>query len=234
LVIPAAYPHVIAVGGTDSSGAAAPFSNSGRGLDMVAPGDSVIVAAPGFLCSAGYGLVSGTSFAAPAVAGAAALLLQAHPDLDVGQLTDMLRLRGGQPAWTPETGFGLLDVPASLRAPVPAPDQPEVNDDIKWAKLQSAVLTTTRRSRTFSARLAPHTDPADVYRIKLRKRDRLHVGLRGYAGAGFRLSFGSKSLRAIRGSSFTRTIKTSGTYFVGVKLLESPDAGTTYKLSLKR
>jgi subtilisin family serine protease len=171
LDVPALYPHVIAVGATDTSGGVAQFSNTGAGLDLVAPGAEIITAAPGTLCSGGYGLVSGTSFAAPAVAGAAALLRQKHADLDVGQVADMLRFRGGRPAaepWSIDTGFGMLDVAASLNAPVPTPDVPEVNDDVKWARLQSAVLTPSRRSHTLLAQMTPRVDPADVYRVRLK------------------------------------------------------------------
>ena len=65
LDIPAAYPHVIAVGATDAQGSPASFSNTGSGLDLVAPGEEIAVAAPGVLCSTGYARVTGTSFAAP-------------------------------------------------------------------------------------------------------------------------------------------------------------------------
>jgi subtilisin family serine protease len=235
LDVPAAYPHVIAVGATEISGAVAPFSNLGAGLDLVAPGKDIITAAPSALCSHGYGFVSGTSFAAPAVAGAAALLLQKHPDLDVGQVADMLRLRGVRsPQWNLETGFGLLDVAASANAPVPAPDQPEVNDDIKWAKLQPAVLSAPKRSRKVAARMAPHMDPADVYRVRLKKGDRFGVTVRLPAGATATLAFGASKLGSVGGTSFKRKIKRTGTYFVGLTLGKSPEAGTGYTLTLKR
>jgi subtilisin family serine protease len=231
---PAAYPHVIAVGATDASGSPAPFSNTGSGLDLVAPGAGLVTAAPGVLCSSGYGTVTGTSFAAPAVAGAVALLLAEHPDLDVAQLTDMLRLHGSARAWSPVLGFGMLDVAAALAAPVPSADQPEVNDDISWAKEQTPVLAAPKHSKTLAARIAPHMDPADVYRVRLKKGDRLRVVLRQAAGTKLRLSFGAKQLGPKPGAGFTQRIKSTGTYYVGVTIRQSPAAGTDYKLSLKR
>ena len=237
LGVPAAYPHVIAVGATDRSGAGASFSNHGSGLDLVAPGDNIVTPAPHALCGSGYQLVTGTSFAAPAVAGAAAILLAKHPDLDVSQLTDMLRLRGIRnpaPGWSLEMGFGMLDVASVLAAPVPSADQSEVDDDIGWAKLQPAVLSAPKRSRTVFARIAPHQDPSDVYRLRLKKGDRLKVRLQQPAGTKLKLAFGTKSLARKGGTSFTQKIKKAGTYYVGVAIQTSPPAGTGYGLSLKR
>lgn len=237
LDVPAAYPHVINAGATTISGALASFSNTGSGLDLVAPGEDIITAAPSVLCSRGYGFVSGTSFAAPAVAGAAALLLQKHPDLDVGQVADMLKLHGRRsapPAWSMDTGFGLLDVPAVLAAPVPPSDQPEVNDTIKWAKLQSAALSAPKRSRTLTAQMAPRMDPVDVYRVRLKTGDRFSARVKLPGGATAGLAFGRSKLAAVRGTKLSRKITRTGTYFVGVTLGKSPEAGVTYRLSLKR
>jgi subtilisin family serine protease len=237
LDIPAAYPHVINVGATTPSGDLASFSNGGAGLDLVAPGEDIITAAPPALCGRGYGFVSGTSFAAPAVAGTAALLLQKHPDLDVGQVANMIRLHGpgsAAPPWSMDTGFGLLDVPAVLNAPVPPADEAEVNDTIKWAKLQPLVLSPKRRGRRISAQIAPRIDPADVYRVRLRRGDRFRVQLRLPPGSIARLAFGGSKLAPVRGMSFTRKINRSGTYFVGLTLGRSPAAGITYALTLKR
>ena len=237
LDVPAAYPHVIAVGATDLSGEVAPFSNTGSGLDLVAPGAQIVTAAPSVLCSQGYGVVSGTSFSAPAVAGAAALLLQKHRDLDAGQVADMLRFRGLRaqaPAWSIDRGFGLLDVAAALDAPVPPADAPEVNDDIEWAKLQPGVLTPSRRSRKLTAQMSPRMDPADVYRMRLKKGDRFSARVKLPGGATARLGFGSSKLAYVRGTSVTKKIKRSGTYFVGLTLGKTPDAGISYSLTLKR
>lgn len=237
LDLPAGLAHVIAVGATDRGGALAPFSNTGSGLDLVAPGADITVAAPSVLCSSGYATATGTSFSAPLAAGAAALLLQRDPDLDVAQLTDMLRLHGPRsqpPSWSDSLGFGMLDVAAALDAPVPAADLPEVNDTIKWAKLQPAVALRPHRAKTIYPRIAPHQDPSDVYRVKLQKGDRLNVRLQQPAGTRLKLAFGATRLARQRGAGFTQKIKKSGSYFVGVTIEKSPAAGTGYALTFKR
>jgi len=64
---PAAYSEVISVGAVGPDHAVASFSSSGPWLDVMAPGSDI------------PGLDDGTSFAAPHVAGIAALVKQNHP-----------------------------------------------------------------------------------------------------------------------------------------------------------
>ncbi len=71
LAIPAAYDRVISVGSVDAKGQQAYFSNSGQGLDLVAPGVGVITAWK----TDKIALVSGTSQSSAIVAGAAAAYL---------------------------------------------------------------------------------------------------------------------------------------------------------------
>lgn len=73
VLYPAAYPEVIAVGAIDREGELAWFSNTGPEVELVAPGEEI----PTTYLEGGYRLASGTSFAAPHVAGVAALLISA-------------------------------------------------------------------------------------------------------------------------------------------------------------
>jgi subtilisin family serine protease len=96
------------IGENAERGATTPFSSTGLGLaggpkpELAAPGVGMVTSEPGRTegGAASYGTLSGTSASAALVAGAAALLADARPDLDAAGLRGALvagaRRRGGQ------------------------------------------------------------------------------------------------------------------------------------------
>ena len=85
---PAAAPDAITVGATTSNDARASFSNYGTCLDIFAPGQQITSAS--YASDTGTAVMSGTSMAAPHVAGAAALVLGANPTWTPKQVRDAL------------------------------------------------------------------------------------------------------------------------------------------------
>lgn len=101
-VSPASAGGVIAVGASTRSDNWASFSNYGSCVDLIGPGEGILSS---WIGSAGATAVqSGTSMAAPHVAGMAARFLQASPGVGASGILDTLR---GQ-----ETVSGVSDAPA--------------------------------------------------------------------------------------------------------------------------
>jgi subtilisin family serine protease len=120
----------LSVGATTIAGRRAPFSNTGTHISLAAPGENVFggIAAgtrasdwpryvlPG--ATAGlYGWSTGTSFSAPQVAGAAALVMAANPQLSAREVAGVMKATAsGRGSWNPALGYGVLDVAAAVAA----------------------------------------------------------------------------------------------------------------------
>ncbi len=109
---PARHGQVVAVGAHEIGRTHSAFSNRGPELDVSAPGSSIRSTQPGGT----YSYKSGTSMAAPHVAGVAALMLDAGiapedvPALIVGTADD-----AGAPGFDIAFGWGVLDPRQAVR-----------------------------------------------------------------------------------------------------------------------
>lgn len=85
---PSSEPTAVTVGATTSSDARASYSNYGACLDIFAPGSSIT--SDWYTSSTATNTISGTSMAAPHVAGVAALALAANPGATPAAVADFL------------------------------------------------------------------------------------------------------------------------------------------------
>jgi len=121
IFFPAAIPGVIAVGSIGPDRRRSAFSTGGPHVALCAPGERNHVAA-----LQGYARMSGTSFAAPLVAGAAALMIaramRRSTPLTALAVRDLLQrsaapfVPGDARTSHAACGAGVLDVPAALGA----------------------------------------------------------------------------------------------------------------------
>jgi hypothetical protein len=154
---PAGYEPVIAVGALDRHGKRAFFSNYGDALDLAAPGVSIFSTVPNH----GYDSLSGTSMAAPHVAGVAGLLLAQRPLLTNHEVRAILAASAddlGEIGLDRQYGNGLVNALRALetatpaQAPVPAPARcMEVGCGVAAALRgqpdEEQLLTTLRHTR---------------------------------------------------------------------------------------
>lgn len=105
---PGAIAGVMAVGATNANDVRASFSNYGPELEVVAPGVDIYSSVMG----GGYDIKSGTSMAAPFVAGLAALLRSFDPTLTAAGVRTIIQNTSddlGSPGWDPLYGYGRIN-----------------------------------------------------------------------------------------------------------------------------
>ena len=138
---PAAYPepNVIAVASTGPNATLSSFSDRGAGaVDLAAPGEDVLAPSPG----GSYDRWSGTSAAAPEVAGAAVLLEAASPGASADQVRNAL-LGGARrlPSLSGAVAAGQLDAGAAMQRLVSNAGAPRVRLAARGSQIRAGRLT---------------------------------------------------------------------------------------------
>jgi subtilisin family serine protease len=270
---PAALPHVLGVSATNDTGGIPSFSNRDRIYDdMAAPGLRIVSILPRPLTarfpscteqgysSCGpdeYREAQGTSFAAPQVSAAAAVLLSLRPTLRPEQVTSLLEstasdLNASTGCSACETGrdaysgWGRLDVAAAIAAldkGLPDRDSYEANDD-----LGTRAYPAYGSNRRLRATADFWDDQDDVYAIRLERNQPVYVGLTGAdTTVDLSLAFWLPQAHSIdRVADFRYRVRTSartgsrqylsyragtgGTFYIQVRM-SSPGA-TRYRLAI--
>jgi thermitase len=257
---PAALPHVLGVSALTQAGNVPAYSNRDAIFnDISAPGSGIFSTFPLSLTAAhpvcadqgysdcgpdDYTNPDGTSFSAPQVTAAAAVLFALAPALTASQVSTILehtaddvnagtgcsKCRLGRDNYS---GWGHLDVAkavAALAAPLPPLDQDEPNDNAG-----RDAYTLWGKQRSLTATLDYYDDPVDVYRIQLRAGERVAIRANGgWAAAQLNLvlwkpgtrqitTMQAKKLRAAQSAlpgavqRVTFTAQTKGWYYVELK-----------------
>jgi len=110
---PGAYDNVMAVAAVNSSDVKASFSNQGSYVDIAAPGVQIY----NTYKNSGYIAESGTSQAAPHVAGLAALIWAKNPSYTAAQVRSAMETTAvdlGTAGWDDQYGWGRIDAWAAL------------------------------------------------------------------------------------------------------------------------
>jgi subtilisin family serine protease len=255
---PAALPHVIGVGALTQSGNVPDYSNRDPVYnDISAPGSGIFSTFPSALTALRAGCVDqgfsdcgddeyrdgaeGTSFAAPQVAAAAAVLFALVPTLTNGQVATLLEHSAddvnagtGCPRCAllrdPLSGWGRLNIAkavANLAAPLPAADSFETNDE---AGAEAHVVWGT--SQRLAATLDYYDDPVDVYRVVLRKHQRLQATLAAsWTGANVQLELWRPGTKKVDVASTVRKLRAAQSLTAGARqrvAFVAPVAGSYY------
>ncbi|MFT4258852.1 MAG: S8 family serine peptidase [Microbacterium sp.] len=161
---PATIPGVLTVGGVDQTGSASlEASTQGITIGVSAPSEGLI----GMSADGTLALWDGTSGAAPIVAGAAALVRAAHPDLDAANVINRL-IRTAVPTAdmtsVPDVlyGYGLLDAAAAVSDDVPTVDKNPMGDLAEWVRLFRRASTEPEPVPTSAPVAVPPLPAADA------------------------------------------------------------------------
>ena len=131
---PATIPGVLTVGGVDPQGnASVEASTQGITIGISAPSEKLLgVSADGRIVEWG-----GTSGAAPIVAGIAALVRSAHPELDVANVINRIIMTAKPAAGTDSTlyGAGIVDAASAVSASVATVTENPMGSLEEWIRL---------------------------------------------------------------------------------------------------
>ncbi len=163
---PATIPGVLTVAGVDPLGAASvEASTQGITIGVAAPSEDLL----GVSADGGLVLWNGTSGAAPIVAGVAALVRSAHPELDAANVIERIIRTARPPAGVsvpdPLYGYGLVDAAAAVTANVAVVSANPMGDLTEWIRIHRRADAAPRPNPAPAP--VPPLPPAEVARTPI-------------------------------------------------------------------
>ncbi|MCC3280098.1 S8 family serine peptidase [Arthrobacter sp. zg-Y40] len=154
---PATIPGVLTVAGLNRQGEASWDSSSeGISIGVAAPAEKLIGGLPEG--TARYADWEGTSGAAPLVAGVAALIRSAHPEMSSADVVNRI-VRTARDAGAPGTdtiyGYGILDANAALNAEVPSVSVNPLGTIAEWIRVHRRVADVSPGTADIPAPTVP-------------------------------------------------------------------------------
>lgn len=159
---PATIPGVLVVGGVDPGGRAShDASTRGVTIGVSAPSEKLIGIGP----SGAVEPWRGTSAAAPIVAGVAALVMSAHPDLDAGNVIHRIEetaepAAGQRGDHDPNYGHGIIDAGAAVTEDIATVDRSPAVELREWIRINRGAPSSHEDDQTTSPTPAPVELPA--------------------------------------------------------------------------
>jgi subtilisin family serine protease len=135
---PATIPGVLAVGGVTRSGKVSSFASTpGSTIGVVAASQRL----PGSTPGGGREFWNGTSGAAPIVAGIAALVMEAHPELDTANIVNRILVTADPvgKVGNVKYGWGIIDAYGAVTADVPVIESNPLGTIAEWIPLHRFV-----------------------------------------------------------------------------------------------
>ncbi len=241
---------VISVAASDASNRLASFSNYGATtVDVAAPGVGIYSTTP----NNSYASYSGTSMAAPHVAGLVALMAAANPQATASQIRSAI-LSSAVPvaslAGKVATG-GLINAAAAVNLirgieppPTPPPPPPSASDEPNDSIGTATPVTLSAGAATVTGTIGDGTyalADVDIYAVTVAAGGVLTVDIdaatlatsssldsyvRVFNASGVQVAFNDDAAGSLD-SLVTYTVPTSGTYYVGISSYGNSSYSTT-------